>query len=39
MSEAVILVQRYPRGIATVTLNRPQVDNAYDWKVLQSASD
>ena len=39
MSEPVILVERDPRGIATVTLNRPQVNNAYDRNVLQSASD
>jgi methylglutaconyl-CoA hydratase len=39
MSESVILVERDPRGIATVTLNRPQVNNAYDRNVLQAASD
>lgn len=39
MSEPVILVERDARGIATVTLNRPQVNNAYDLNVLQTASD
>ena len=39
MSEPFIMVERDLRGIATVTLNRPQVNNAYNRKVLQSASD
>ena len=39
MSEPVILVDRDARGVATVTLNRPEVNNAYDRNVLQMASD
>lgn len=39
MSEPVILIEKDPRGIATVTLNRPQVNNAYDRNVLQLARD
>jgi len=39
MSNPVILVEKDGRGVATVTLNRPEVNNAYDRNVLQTASD
>jgi methylglutaconyl-CoA hydratase len=34
MSEAPVLLGIDPRGVATVTLNRPQVGNAYDAAML-----
>jgi len=35
MSEAAVLRSVDARGVATVTLNRPQVNNAYDETVIQ----
>lgn len=39
MSESVVIIERDARGIATVILNRPEVNNAYDRRVLQALSD
>ena len=38
MSDSSILLGRDSRGVATVTLNRPEVNNAYDRNVLQAVS-
>ena len=35
----VVLTEVDPRGVATVTLNRPEVHNAYDGAVLQGLLD
>src|SRR5262245_29208839 len=35
MSEEAVLRSIDPRGVATVTLNRPEVNNAYDERVIQ----
>src|SRR3546814_3488571 len=34
MTEPVVLTDIDPRGVATVTLNRPQVHNAYNGEVV-----
>ena len=34
--ETPVLLTRDPRGVATVTLNRPQVGNAYNEAMLQA---
>jgi len=39
MSEAVVLCDIDPAGIATVTLNRPQVNNAYNAEVVAALLD
>ena len=39
MKEPVVIVERDRHGVATVTLNRPEVNNAYDRLVLQALSD
>ena len=39
MNEPVVIVERDRHGVATVTLNRPEVNNAYDRLVLQALSD
>ena len=35
MSEQAVLRRVDPRGVATVTLNRPEVNNAYDETIIQ----
>jgi methylglutaconyl-CoA hydratase len=39
MSEAVVLCAIDDRGVATVTLNRPEVNNAYDGAVIDALLD
>jgi len=39
MSEQAVLRTVDPRGVATVTLNRPEVNNAYDETVIQGLRD
>ncbi|HUN68080.1 MAG TPA: enoyl-CoA hydratase-related protein, partial [Burkholderiales bacterium] len=39
MSDAVVLCQIDGRGVATVTLNRPEVNNAYNADVVQALLD
>ncbi|HLB97498.1 MAG TPA: enoyl-CoA hydratase/isomerase family protein, partial [Acetobacteraceae bacterium] len=39
MTEATFLLDIDPRGIATLTLNRPQVGNAYDEALLRALTD
>lgn len=39
MIDSVILLERDSRGVATVTLNRPEVNNAYDRNLLQAVSE
>ena len=39
MNEPVVIVERNSQGVATVTLNRPEVNNAYDRRVLQALGD
>lgn len=39
MSEPVVLCSRDPRGVATVTLNRPTLNNAYNADMLQGLLD
>ncbi|MBL4721871.1 MAG: enoyl-CoA hydratase/isomerase family protein [Alphaproteobacteria bacterium] len=39
MSEAVVLSSVDARGVATVTLNRPKVNNAYNGDVVQGLMD
>jgi len=39
MSEEAVLRSIDPRGVATVTLNRPGVNNAYDETVIQGLHD
>lgn len=39
MSEDPVLVETDARGVARVTLNRPQVNNAYDGALLAALSD
>ena len=39
MNAPVVIVERDRHGVATVTLNRPEVNNAYDRRVLQALSD
>ena len=36
MSQPVVLVDRDRRGVATVTLNRPEVNNAYDGEMIDT---
>ena len=38
MSEPVILLERDDNHVATVTLNRPEVNNAYDRNVIESVA-
>jgi len=37
MSQQAVLSQVDARGVATVTLNRPEVNNAYDETLIQEA--
>lgn len=39
MSEPVVLLDVDRRGVATVTINRPEVNNAYNGDVIQSMID
>lgn len=39
MSEPVVLLDVDHRGVATVTLNRPEVNNAYNGEVVQAMID
>ena len=39
MNEPVVIVERDKHGVATVTLNRPEVNNAYNRRVLKALSD
>jgi methylglutaconyl-CoA hydratase len=39
MNDAVVLSSTDRRGVATVTLNRPQVNNAYNGDVIRGLSD
>ena len=39
MSNATVLWNVDPRGVATVTLNRPEVNNAYDEALIQGLHD
>ncbi len=39
MSEPVVLLDIDRRGVATVTINRPQVNNAYNGEMIQSLID
>jgi methylglutaconyl-CoA hydratase len=39
MSNETVLWQTDPRGVATVTLNRPEVNNAYDDALIQGLHD
>ena len=39
MNESVVLLDTDPRGVATVTLNRPAVNNAYNGEVIQALID
>ncbi len=39
MSEPVVLTEIDERGIATVTLNRPEVNNAYNGDMIQALLD
>ncbi len=39
MSEPVVLCRTDGRGVATVTLNRPEVNNAYNAEVVQALLD
>ena len=39
MSEAAVLCEVDPRGVATLTLNRPAVNNAYDRAMLAALHD
>lgn len=39
MSDEVVLCEVDRRGVATVTLNRPAVNNAYDGKVIAGLAD
>lgn len=39
MTAPVVLCEVDPRGVATVTLNRPEVNNAYDGAVVQTLSE
>ena len=39
MNAPVVIVERDRHGVATVTLNRPEVNNAYDRRVLQAFGD
>jgi len=36
MTEPVVLVATDPSGVATVTLNRPEVGNAYNAAMLET---
>jgi methylglutaconyl-CoA hydratase len=39
MSQNAVLTDVDPRGVATVTLNRPEVNNAYDEALIQGLHD
>lgn len=39
MSDPVVLTEIDGRGVATVTLNRPDVNNAYNWEMIQGLLD
>ena len=39
MSNEAVLHEVNARGVATVTLNRPEVNNAYDESVIQGLLD
>ncbi len=39
MSDPVVLLAKDPRGVATVTINRPDVNNAYNGDVIQGLID
>jgi methylglutaconyl-CoA hydratase len=39
MSQNAVLASIDPRGVATVTLNRPEVNNAYDESLIQGLHD
>ncbi len=39
MPEPVVLMEMDARGVATVTLNRPQVNNAYNGEMIQALLD
>lgn len=39
MSEPVVLMETDARGVATVTLNRPEVNNAYNGDMIQALLD
>ncbi|WP_193181382.1 enoyl-CoA hydratase-related protein [Nisaea sediminum] len=39
MSEPVVLLSKDERGVATVTINRPEVNNAYNGDVIQGLLD
>jgi methylglutaconyl-CoA hydratase len=39
MSQQAVLQSVDPRGVATVTLNRPEVNNAYDEALIQGLHD
>jgi methylglutaconyl-CoA hydratase len=39
MSDPVVLLSKDPRGVATVTINRPEVNNAYNGDVIQGIID
>ena len=39
MSEPVVLTEIDPRGVATISLNRPEVNNAYNSTMIQALLD
>ena len=39
MSEPVVLTEIDPRGVATISLNRPEVNNAYNGAMIQALLD
>jgi methylglutaconyl-CoA hydratase len=39
MPNSLVLINTDPRGVATVTLNRPEVNNSYNSEMLQAISE
>ena len=39
MTEPVVLLNVDTRGVATITLNRPKVNNAYNGEVIEAMID
>ena len=39
MTEPVVLLNVDTRGVATITLNRPEVNNAYNGEVIEAMID
>ena len=39
MSEPVVLTEIDPRGVATIFLNRPEVNNAYNGAMIRALLD